>query len=77
MIKSSANKYKESSKMSWMKEQTKPVNGNRDVIETKVKLGSFSSDSVTRAVYNGHFPNRSVISAGKKSTKIIKGVENA
>lgn len=56
-IKSSANKYKESSKDSWKSSQATPSGSRHGVINTKVSLGSFGTDSVTKGAYNSHLPN--------------------
>lgn len=61
MIKSSANKYKDSVKDSWMKSQTNPV-GAGSQIKTTVNLPSFGKDLVTKNVYKGYLGgNKDVI----------------
>lgn len=60
-IHTTANKYKESGKDGWMTSQTKPVGGNRSVIETTANKAHMSSDSITKNVFSGHFSGGNVI----------------
>lgn len=69
MINTKSNKYKETSKDSWMTSQTKPVNGNQDVIKTTVTMKSFGADSMTSGVYSKH-PSSSDVIRSTKGKKV-------
>lgn len=53
-IRSSANKYKESSKDTRMPSQTATVQRKESQITSSVTLGKFSTDSMTKNAYKGY-----------------------
>lgn len=65
-ITTKANKYKESSKDSWMTAQTKPVSKNNVISTAGQNMVSklvmpFGVDAITKNVYTGHFSGGDVI----------------
>lgn len=81
-IDSTANKFKESSKDSWMTSQTKPVSQSSTISPKGSKMDvklvfSFGQDSVMKNAYTGHLSGGNVITdkaAHMESHTIAKAV---
>lgn len=77
MIKSTANKYKESGKDQWMTSQTKPVGGGRNIIDTTVTKPGMSVDTFSKGAYEKHFSCVNVVQGDPAHKYATKKVELA